>query len=262
MKLISLNTWGAMQGQIFFDYIKEQGETTDIFCFQEVFSAKEPAPKTMSGERYFLFQELSKLMSEFTGFFAKRSEGYDFAGKVSFPLEHGIAIFVRKSLTIQEHVVISLSSEHNLEDPVEGTTIAQLLRVKVDKDPLTIINYHGPASPGDKLDTPSRLEMSKLLRSLWEKESINNKILCGDFNLMPNTQSVKILETCGKNLIQEFNIQNTRNEISWTKYNNKQYFADYAFVSKSIQVKSFIVPYNLVSDHLPMVVDFDLKIEK
>jgi DNA segregation ATPase FtsK/SpoIIIE-like protein len=79
MRLISLNTWGATQGQIFFDYIKEQAKATDIFCFQEIFSAQGSAPKLSSGARCFLFQELVALLPGFKGYFAPRSQGYDFS---------------------------------------------------------------------------------------------------------------------------------------------------------------------------------------
>jgi endonuclease/exonuclease/phosphatase family metal-dependent hydrolase len=258
MKLVSLNTWGATQGQIFFDYIKEQAETADIFCLQEVFSAEEPAPKLSSGARCFLFQELVALLPGFKGYFAHRSRGYDFSGEVGFPLEHGMAVFIKHSLKITDYSVINLShkTEPPNEDPVEGETIVQIVRVGVANQNLSIINYHGPAQPGNKLDTPLRVALSQSIKTIWEKEISNHKILCGDFNLMPETESIKLLEGCGKNLIKAFNIQNTRNEISWAKYQNRQSFADFTFVSPLVKVKDFVVPYNLVSDHLPMVLDF------
>ena len=84
------------------------------------------------------------------------------------------------------------------------------------------------------------------------------KILCGDFNLMPETESIKMLGEAMRDLIKDYKITNTRNEISWKTYNNKQYFADFTFVSKDINVLNFEVPYNEVSDHLPMILEFEL----
>jgi endonuclease/exonuclease/phosphatase family metal-dependent hydrolase len=75
---------------------------------------------------------------------------------------------------------------------------------------------------------------------------------------MPETESIKMLDNLGTNLIKEFKINNTRNEISWKKYHNRQSFADYIFVSPDIRVNKFEVPYNLVSDHLPLVLEFGL----
>ena len=123
---------------------------------------------------------------------------------------------------------------------------------------LNIFNYHGIAKPGDKLDTAERLEQSEKILKIWHNTG-GHKILCGDFNLMPETQSVKILERSARNLIKEFNIDNTRNALSWNKFgHSKQHFADYVFVSPEIKVKSFEVPYMEVSDHLPMELVFRL----
>ena len=70
-----------------------------------------------------------------------------------------------------------------------------------------------------------------------------------------------MLEASGlRNLITEFNIKNTRNEISWAKYPGlpKQYFADFIFASQNVRVKKFTVPYNEISDHLPMILEIDV----
>ena len=96
------------------------------------------------------------------------------------------------------------------------------------------------------------------------KGKVGLKIIGGDFNLNPDTKSVKIFEEVGyKNLIMDFGIKNTRNEISWKQFQNKpgfvkQYFADYVFVSKDVKVRKFEVPYNEISDHLPQILEFEV----
>ena len=59
-----------------------------------------------------------------------------------------------------------------------------------------------------------------------------------------------------KNLIKEFKIPTTRNEISWAKYENKQLFADFVFVSPDVKITNFSVPNNEISDHLPLILEF------
>lgn len=259
MKLLSLNTWGASQGQVFFDFIKQQVQDTDIFCFQEIFEAKPPAPQTSSGARMRLFGELREILQEFEGIFTARSSGYDFNGLVDFPVKHGLAVFIRKNVKVANSSVINMGpSQGTKTDPAEGNTIVQVLNLALEEKTFSVINYHGPAQPGDKLDTPERIANSEKLKSTWENLGAKAKILCGDFNLMPETQSIKMLGKCGRDLIKEFKITNTRNEISWKKYNNKQSYADFMFVSPEIRVKNFQVPHNLVSDHLPMVLEFEL----
>ena len=118
------------------------------------------------------------------------------------------------------------------------------------------------ACPGRarKLDSPARLAQSKNLLASIETLPKAPTLLCGDFNLMPQTQSIGLLETNMKNLIKDFKIENTRNKISWDKYPDKQHFADFVFVTPEVKVKSFEVPYNEISDHLPMILEFkDLK---
>lgn len=259
MRLVSLNTWGATEGQVFFDFIKEQAKGTEIFCFQEIFSAQPPAPQASSGARMYLFEELTKILPEFKGIFCKRSRGYDFNGKVDFPVLHGLAVFIKNSISVIAHRPASIGSLNPNPDPIEGNTIAQGLDLAVGDKQFCVINYHGPALTGDKLDTPQRLGNSEELKVTWQGLPAKAKILCGDFNLMPQAQSIKILEDAGlKNLIKEFNIANTRNEISWKRFDNKQCFADFTFVSPEVKVLNFEVPYNLVSDHLPMILTFDL----
>lgn len=257
MKLVSLNTWGATQGQQFFDYIKDQAKDTDIFCFQEIFSSLPGSPQTSSGGRMFLFQELSLMLNDFCGFFMPRSTGFHFGGPADFPVSHGLAIFARKKYPVLSYRSEIIEQTDSKEDPVEGWTKAQVLTIEYGGKNVCVVNYHGVAQPGHKQDTPARLEHSKKLALIWDSLGEAGKILCGDFNMYPEIESIKILEQKGRNLIKEFKIQNTRNEISWEKYpNNKQTFADYVFISSELKVNSFQVPYNHVSDHLPLILEF------
>lgn len=258
MKLVSLNTWGATQGQLFFDFIKQQAKNTDIFCFQEVFSAENSAPSISSGARMRLFEELEKMLPDFKGVFLERSCGYDFEGPINFDVKHGLAAYVRRGLGAVAETWAQIGLPNAASDPIEGPVKVQILNLAAGEKQFSVVNYHGPALPGEKLDTPERIRNSEELKVIWQALPFKAKILCGDFNLMPETKSIKILEDCGKNLIKEFKITNTRNEISWKKYHNKQSFADYTFVSAEVKVKSFEAPYNLVSDHLPMILDFGL----
>src|SRR5438067_1902146 len=151
MKLLSLNTWGATQGQLFFDYIKEEAKTVDVFCFQEIFFAQEPAPKISSGASMYLFQELTGLLPEFYGIFAKRSSGYDFSGPVDFWLKYGMAVFIRNNIKVINSRVENWGPSMGTKtDPGEGNTIAQVLNLALREKFFTVINYHGPAQPGEK----------------------------------------------------------------------------------------------------------------
>ncbi len=82
------------------------------------------------------------------------------------------------------------------------------------------------------------------------------KILCGDFNLNIDTESLAMLEKQGnlRNLIKDHKVSTTRSAL----YPKKSImpFADYMFVSPEIGVRSFEVPDEPASDHLPMILEF------
>jgi len=90
------------------------------------------------------------------------------------------------------------------------------------------------------------------------------QIVIGDFNLLPDTESIKKFEVYGyQNLIEDFAIKSTRNRIAWEQFKNepgfvKQHYADYCFVSKDVKVKKFTVPNIEVSDHLPLILEFEV----
>lgn len=260
MKLVSFNIWGGTIYDPLMDYLKQLSANTDIFCFQEVFSALPGAPKVSAGGRLFLFDELSNLLKDFNGFFDPRSSGFDFNNQnLGFPFSHGLAMFVRKNLSVVNYRSEIVEQTEGIVDPVEGWTKAQVLTVENGGQKLSVINFHGVAQPGGKLDTLQRIKHLKRLQLIWDSLGDSAKILCGDFNMLPDIESIKMLESRSKNLIKEFNIQNTRNELSWRKYpDSRQTFADFTFVSPELKVRAFEVPYNEVSDHLPMILQFDI----
>ena len=80
----------------------------------------------------------------------------------------------------------------------------------------------------------------------------NPKILCGDFNLLPETKSLRILEENMVDLVKKFDIHSTRS-VSF-KYETR--YADYMLVSPDVVVERFNAPHINVSDHLPLVLEF------
>lgn len=256
MKLVSLNAWGGTLYEPFKEFVHTQAKSTDVFCFQELFSALPGAPLKSSGARMFLLEELKEMLADFVSLYDIRSTGFDFAGPVDFPVSHGLGIFVKNNLKVK-HVGSHLIGfvEHQTDHLLK----AQVAQLHSSNGDFSVVNFHGIAQPGDKMDTPERLEQSKKLALVWKALATEAKILCGDFNLYPQTQSVKILDEIAVNLIKEWKITNTRNEISWQLYgNSKQNFADYTFVSNHVKVKDFSVPYNEISDHLPMILEFEI----
>jgi len=60
-----------------------------------------------------------------------------------------------------------------------------------------------------------------------------------------------MLENGFKNLITEYNIKTTRSIL----YRKDDKFADYVLVSPNVQVESFQVLNEIISDHLPLYIN-------
>ncbi len=261
MKLLSLNIEGGASDERFFKYVRTRAKTADIFCFQEVFSSKKPV-KVDSGQRTDVFGDLNKLLKGFESLrlpVAVRAGEYF---KTGSRVELCLAIFYRKNFSVEKHfgkhVYGTINSEVDFKNGKEANAV-QCVKFDSFKGSFWVANFHGISKPGNKLDTPVRIKQSKTLAAVLTKLE-GPKILCGDFNLMPNTKSIEIIEQTGmKNLIKLFKIKNTRNSISWKRYHNRQSFADFTFVSPDIKVKNFKVPYVLASDHLPMILDYKIE---
>jgi endonuclease/exonuclease/phosphatase family metal-dependent hydrolase len=92
-----------------------------------------------------------------------------------------------------------------------------------DDSKCTVINFHGLWNGKGKGDSEDRLEQSRKIVA-FVKELEGGVILCGDFNLLPDTKSIKILEDAElRNLIKEYGVTSTRTSY----YSKPEKFADY-----------------------------------
>jgi exonuclease III len=258
MKLISLNIWGGKAYEPLMKFIKDAAPTTDVFCFQEVFSSSSGI-KISRGAHVNIFGDLKTLLPDFKFYFAANQDGFDLEGHVDFPISIGDAIFAKKEIIIDESGNFFAAGEKNsATNQFNIPAVVQFIRLRLNGKKLTVCNFHGIAEPGDKLDNPQRLAQSEKIRKFLDGET-GAKILCGDFNLLPDTESVTMLEKNLINLVKKFNIGRTRSNLSpFFGSPEFQKFADYTLVSQNIEVKNFSAPDVTVSDHLPMVLEFEL----
>ncbi len=228
MKIVFLNVNGGSSLKELLKFISFHIDTTDIFCFQEALET----------------ENFKKALSLLSKSYVKFTTGRHLVPNI---IDTALTTFIKK-----EYLDSNNKKYLFTDNPSIG--IGLQTKVSINKKTLNIINFHGLPYPGDKLDTKERKLQSKSIIQEIKKYDAPI-ILGGDFNLYPNTESIKIIEDFGLvNLIKKFNIKNTRNELIWNMYpDSKQYFADYIFVSPSIEVESLNVPYVLASDHLPLI---------
>lgn len=255
MKLISLNLWGGRAYDKFSSFLEREKEGTDIFCFQEVLDYGLGKPDQDSQDAKLLHQ--TDRFQEMPDLYPKLEKGLkDFNGYLTDTYSSGmerLSIFVKKSLdsteeTIQVHETLPLMVHGK---PYNIGCIMQHVNIKIDHGSFDIANVHGLWQHSSKDDTPERLNQSKEINRILSGFG-DSRILCGDFNLLPNTESIRILEKDMKNLIKEYNVTNTRSSL----YTKSLRYADYVFVSDGVNVNDFRVLDEPVSDHLPLLLDF------
>ena len=85
MKLICLNIWGGKIHDKLLDFIKQQAQNADIFCFQEVFDSDRKTLLSLNNRSNNL-NEILTILSDFNYFYFPVIEGEDVRKKIDFPL--------------------------------------------------------------------------------------------------------------------------------------------------------------------------------
>lgn len=233
------------------EFIIQHSADTDIFCFQEVFKNTSQI-REKDGVRMNLLQDLQEILPNHRPHFATQSSGYDYTGYVDFPLEYGVVTFVKDVIdaTSSGHF-FEPNSTHFLTGRVaEGK--AQHVSFVLQGKRITVCNLRGLWDGGGKADSLERMEQSKKIKAFFDGLE-GEKILAGDFNLLPDTVSMQLLEVGMKNLIKEYGVASTRSHY----YVKESKFADYILVSPGIVVHRFGVLQDVVSDHLPLLLEFE-----
>ena len=247
MKLITLNTWGGKIYQPLLEFISKNKDV-DIFCFQEIFHNLDEKTSTAdlvasNNACKKLFNDIKEVLGNHRGYFCP----------VHGP-SYGLAIFVKKNIKVVE-VGDALLYKNDKFDPNDDWSDhdrkLQWLKICGDKD-MVIMNVHGHWTGKDKEDNSARLHQSKEIVNLLEKFAGLSRILCGDFNLSPDTESIKMLEKDMINLVIKSGITSTRTSL----YSKSEKFADYVFTSPEVEVINFKILPNEVSDHTPLLLEF------
>ncbi|MBI3103405.1 endonuclease/exonuclease/phosphatase family protein [Candidatus Daviesbacteria bacterium] len=262
MKLISLNTWGGKYFEPLANFIKQHSKDSDIFCFQEIYNTRSNIKQYKNIIMTNLLNELKDILTDFQVFYFPILSGFDDqADPVTFDLTCGLAIFIKKNIRIisyKDYFIYQDPSFTALKKDFSNlATPLQQISFNLKGKTISVFNFHGTPFPADKLDSPNRLEEAEKVKDIVAK-SADGKILVGDFNLLPQTECIKIIGQNMRNLIEEFNIERTRSNLSpYFKKPHFQLFADYVFVTSDVEIKDFQVQEVEISDHLPMILAFD-----
>jgi endonuclease/exonuclease/phosphatase family metal-dependent hydrolase len=174
----------------------------------------------------------------------------------SAEVPYGMATFVKKSIKVRSRGVYEIFKlDEDVGLPVgmkNWDRLMQHVTVPYKDSNVTVFNLHGFYVGGSKGDTNVRITQSERVRAFMEQHP-GEKILCGDFNLDPETKSFRMMGHGLRDLVKENGVTSTRSH----HYEGGQRWADYILVSPEVHVEKFEVLQDVVSDHLPLLLEFN-----
>jgi endonuclease/exonuclease/phosphatase family metal-dependent hydrolase len=244
MKIVTLNTWGGRVLEPLLQFLKSHNEV-DVFCLQEITNnfPLERIQDQSNPPHLDILTVLKKALPDHISYFRPNVEDV-----------YGNVIFVRQGLEVVGEGEIFVHRNEQFDDGRTGhhSRNLQWVEVKVGNKIISVLNIHGLWNGQGKTDTPERLAQSaKILEFLGTIQT--PVVLCGDFNLLPETESLKMLEGKLVNLVKEYKVTSTRTSY----YSKPDKFADYILISPELAVKDFKVLPDEVSDHSPLFVECD-----
>lgn len=243
MKLIQLNTWGGRLENQINGFFEE--EKADIVCLQEVMS--------VGAGSVGLFTSLEHIQQT-------NHYKHAFISPVfSFNLMHrtahfGNAIVTSYDLADKTTIFTNLEHKDNFDFNEDDYNVRNLQHavLSIGGNKLNILNHHGHHVPTHKNGNPETFRQMKQLAAYIETLT-GPIILCGDFNLEPNSDSLNLINDRLENLPVKYKLSTTRTNLT-----NKKEVCDYIFVNNQVKIKEFFASDKIVSDHQALILDFEL----
>ncbi len=246
MKIITLNAWGGKIKDLLISFIDSHRDRIDIFCFQEVYHAAAKDFGGFDDVHLDLFNEMQSLLPDHDGYFCPTVDNC-----------YGIATFIRKSFSVKASGDITIHDNPHYDGKGGNHSRKALWHdINLGDKRLSLLNVHGLWNGKGKTDTPERIDQSKRIRGFMDSVK-GSQIVCGDFNLLPETESLSILSEGMQDLVDMSGVTSTRTSF-YTRAETSGKFADYIFASPEIKVIDFRVLPDEVSDHAALFAEIDL----
>ncbi len=239
MKILQLNIWGGKLGKQVIELI--QKEKPDVVCLQEAI--------VLPHEGELLFTQYTVIQQE-TGFeHAFFSPAFGFT-LMNHQADFGNVIMSRVPFT-QSTAVFTRGDYNPTHDLVDGDyNMRNLQHVAIDNGgkPLHILNHHGHHIRQHKNGDDETMRQCGIIAD-YIKNLEGEVVLCGDFNLAPESESVAKLNAILTNHCLEAGSTTTRTPLT-----HKTEVCDYIFTTPSLQTSGFAVLPDIASDHAALVI--------
>jgi len=261
MKILCLNGWGGREHAALLAYLR--AAPPDVLCLQEVIRCDAPKAELtyrdedrVLSQRSNFFGEVAEALGDHDAYFAPASTGPLWDDESAYASQWGLATYVRRTLPLLGFVQGFVHGDYAHEGfgahPRPRT--AQGIRVyHADTDScVSVLHMHGLRDARGKIDTPERAAQAERFLSLAGALSRPGDVcvLCGDFNVLPESETLRMLSASGfTELVSAFEFPTTRSPL----YEKPNPWADYMLINRRDAVADFEVVYDpVVSDHCPL----------
>ncbi|WP_299629056.1 endonuclease/exonuclease/phosphatase family protein [uncultured Tateyamaria sp.] len=263
MDIMCLNGWGGKLHNRLLPYVATT--VPDILCLQEVVHSPASDKDWLTykdgdhilPQRANFFRDVCRALPDHMAFFCPAAQGVLWDADQSVPSQWGLATFVHKSLPIvgqvQGFVHKSYSPDGYGDHPRSRSAHGVRVYDDIARRFVSVTHMHGLRDLMGKMDTPARAAQAKRLLQMVEQvsEPGDVQVVCGDFNVEPDSETLAILSQAGlSELVLGCGFTSTRN----AQYKKPGRFADYMLINETDAVRNFDVVYDPeVSDHCPLV---------
>lgn len=260
-----LNGWGGTLHDRLLPYLASTAP--DVLCLQEVVHSPQTSKDWLTyrdgdhvlPQRANLFRDVRRSLPDHAAMFCPAAQGVLWDGDVPIPSQWGLATFAHSSIPIigQAQGFVHKGYEPDGYGDHPRSRSAHGVRL-YDHDrgrAVSVTHMHGLRDPAGKMDTPERAAQAHRLLDLSRRVSEPGDlvVVCGDLNVEPESETIRILTAAGlTELVTARGVQGTRT----SHYTKPGRFADYMLVSDAGAVRGFdVVRDPEVSDHCPLVLD-------
>lgn len=245
MKLLQLNCWGGKLGTSLIRLI--EAEQPDIVCLQEATDLHERPGSVLMPMSHFLPS------NKYPHTFFVPTFSYRYMHELA---NLGNSIISNQPFVFTNSFFVNGSFTKDIESLDDGETynvrnVAHTV-VQLEGGICNIVTHHGYHSANGKDGSAENERQLKLIAEYIRKLE-GPVILTGDFNLHPNSKSLKPINDLLINLAVKYDITSTRTELA-----KRQEVIDYIFVSEDVKVNDFYVSEMIASDHKALILDFSV----
>lgn len=247
MKAIQMNLWQGRLLPAARDFLRS--ENPDVACLQEVYSFDPSSPSLD------FFSGLEVIQAALPNHQCYYSPVAHFAVLDRY-VSIGNAIFSRFPMSGQETTFINGEcEEYNTLDAFEDfgnqRNLQKATITPPNSPPFTVFNHHGFWNEDPLGNEESAQKMKQVAQIVGD--TLGPKVVCGDLNLKPGSPALKYLTQHVSSLTEEHLVPSTL-----TQFGKAQGVAcDHICVSEDIEVLSFGVSDDLVSDHNALILSYE-----